>query len=65
MTKNKVQEKLGREEKRLLLEKQRRLRNYGHIKRQNGFFIHTLDGYIEGERPRGSPPKTWIRNIAK
>ena len=42
--------------------KRRQLRYYGHIKRQNNFLIHALEGIHEGKRPRGRPGKTWINN---
>ena len=43
--------------------KQRKLRYFGHIKRQNGFLKQTLEGKIEGTRPRGRPRTTWMDNI--
>ena len=49
----------------LKLVKQRQLRYYGHIKRQNSFLTHAIEGKIEGKRPRGRPRTTWMSNISK
>ena len=44
--------------------KQRKLRYFGHIKRQNGFLKMTMEGKMEGKRPRGRPQTTWVDNVA-
>ena len=43
--------------------KQRKLRYFGHVKRQNGFLKMTLEGKMEGRRPRGRPRTTWADNV--
>ena len=45
--------------------KQRQLRYFGHIKRQNGFLTHALEGKLQGKRPRGRPRTTWMSTISK
>ena len=65
ITNNEVLAKLGTERNLLKSVKQRQLRYYGHIKRQNGFLTHALEGKLEGKRPRGRPRTTWMSNIAK
>ena len=43
--------------------KQRKLRYFGHVKRQDGFLKMTMEGKMEGRRPRGRPRTTWVDNI--
>ena len=62
ITINEVLEKLGPERNLLKSVKERQLRYYGHIKRQNGFLTHALEGKLEGKIPRGRPRTTWISN---
>ena len=65
VTNNEVLRKLGTERNLLKLVKQRQLRYYGHIKRQNSFLTHAIEGKIAGKRPRGRPRTTWMSNISK
>ena len=63
VTNEDVLKKLNTERKLLKTIKQRKLRYFGHVKRQNGFLKQTLEGKIQGTRPRGRPRTTWVDNI--
>ena len=63
VTNENVLKKLKTERKLLKTIKQRKLRYFGHVKRQNGFLKQTLEGKIQGTRPRGRPRTTWVDNI--
>ena len=43
--------------------KQRKLCYFGHIKRQDGFLKMTMEGKLEGRRPRGRPRTSWADNV--
>ena len=58
ITNNEVLVKLGTERNLLKSVKQRQLRYYGNIKRQNGLLTHAIEGKLEGKRPRGRPRTT-------
>ena len=64
VTNQAVLQKLGTERNLLKSIKQRQLRYYGHIKRQNGFLCEALEGKLEGKRPRGRPRTNWMGNIS-
>ena len=63
VTNDDVLKKLKTERNLLKTIKQRKLRYFGHVKRQNGILKQTLEGRIEGTRPRGRPRTTWVDNI--
>ena len=60
-----VLERMNTERSLLRSIKQRQLRYFGHLKRQNSFLTHALEGKLEGKRPRGRPRTTWISTISK
>ena len=63
VTNEDVLKKLKTERNLLKTIKQRKLRYFGHVKRQNGLLKQTLEGRIEGTRPIGRPQTTWVDNI--
>ena len=63
VTNEDVLKKLKTQRNLLKTVKQRKLRYFGHVKRQNGFLKQTLEGKIQGTRPRGRPRTTWVDNI--
>ena len=62
-TNEEVLKKLKTERKLLKTIKQRKLRYFGHVKRQDGFLKMTMEGRIEGRRTRGRPRTTWADNV--
>ena len=62
-TNEQVLVQLNTERKLLSSIKQRKLRYFGHIKRQNGFLKMTMEGKLNGKRPRGRPRTTWADNV--
>ena len=63
ITNEEVLKRMKTERSLLSTIKKRKLRYFGHVKRQNGLLKQTLEGRIEGRRPRGRPRTTWVDNI--
>ena len=63
VTNEDVLKRLKTERNLLRTIKQRKLRYFGHIERQNGFLKQTLEGRLAGRRPIGRPRTTWLDNI--
>ena len=63
VTNDEVLKRMKTERSLLNTIKKRKLRYFGHVKRQNGLLKQTLEGRIEGRRPRGRPRTTWVDNI--
>ena len=51
--------------KRCLLKdvQKRKIRYYGHIKRRNNFLTTTMEGKMNGRRPRGRPRISWFCDV--
>ena len=62
-TNDEVLKQLKTERKLLKTVKQRKLRYFGHVKRQDGFLKMTMEGKLEGRRPRGRPRTSWADNV--
>ena len=41
----------------------RKLKYFGHIKRHNSIMKDILEGKVEGKRPKGRPPRTWMDDV--
>ena len=42
---------------------QRKLRYFGHIKRRNNLLTTTMEGRVNGRRPRGRPRNNWVGDV--
>ena len=62
-TNEEVLRQLKTERKLLKTVKQRKLRYFGHVKRQNGFLKMTMEGKLEGRRSRGKRRTSWADNV--
>ena len=56
-------DKAGVERQLLNIVKARKLRFYGHVRRNPGLESDILDGYMNGRRTRGRQPTSWTDNI--
>ena len=58
-----VLKQMRTERKLLNAIKQRKLRYFGHVKRQDSFLKQVMEGKLKGKRPRGRPRTTWLDNV--
>ena len=59
-----VREKVGRHFTIMDLIKQKKLKLFGHICRMDQRLVRTVMlGMVEGDRPRGRPPRRWSDDI--
>ena len=60
---NTVKQHIGDHQDLVTIVKKRKLQWFGHVIRSDGMAKTILQGYVEGNRRRGRPKKSWINNI--
>ena len=63
VTNEKVLEKLQTSRQLLKNIQKRKLRYFGHIKRKNNLLTTSMEGKVQGRRPRGRPRNNWIGDV--
>ena len=63
VTNEKVLEKLKTSRQLLKNIQKRKLRYFGHIKRKNNLLTTSMEGKVEGRRPRGRPRNNWVGDV--
>ena len=63
VTNEKVLEKLQTSRQLLKNIQKRKLRYFGHIKRKNNLLTISMEGKVQGRRPRGRPRNNWVGDV--
>ena len=58
-----VLEKLGTKRHLLKDIQNRKIRYFGHIKRKENFLTTSMEGRVNGRRPRGRPRNNWVGDV--
>ena len=54
---------IGEHKDLLSIVKERKLKWFGHVTRQNSLANTIMHGAVRGSRPQGRPKKTWLQNV--